>query len=148
MARWAIGLLTLAFTGCSSFNREWKRSALAPAPTNDIAGQWSGRWLSHANGHNGELRCIMTPHGETQYSARFHAKYRKLITLSATYTVPLTVVQTNGRFSFQGSADLGWLSGGVYTYYGSATATNFESSYSSKADHGVFEMTRPPLHPQ
>ncbi len=148
MTRWLIGLLILALTGCSGFHREWKRSALNPARTNDIAGPWSGRWLSHANGHNGELRCIITPNSETNYSARFRAKYRKLITFSATYTVPLTVVQTNGHFNFQGSADLGWLSGGVYTYHGSATASNFESTYSSKADHGIFEMTRPPLTQQ
>jgi hypothetical protein len=35
------------------------------------------------------------------------------------------------------------MAGGVYTYEGSASATNFTSTYNSKYDHGVFQMRRP-----
>ena len=37
--------------------------------------------------------------------------------------------------------------GGLYTYKGRATATNFFSTYSCKYDHGIFEMTRPTTAP-
>ena len=46
-------------------------------------------------------------------------------------------------FHFSGEADLGYLAGGVYHYDGHADGTNFFSNYSSKYDHGTFQMTRP-----
>ena len=127
--------------GCSSFNREWKATGKSPPPTNSITGRWEGRWLSDQNGHNGALRCLITESSEGSYQAYFRATYLKVARFS--YKVPLTVTSSNDVWHFTGEEDLGVLAGGVYHYAGSASVTNFTSTYSSKYDHGVFQMTRP-----
>ncbi len=135
-------LLLLLTTGCSTaFKRDWKTATAQPAPTDSIAGPWEGTWLSHKNGHNGRLRCILTPETPDRYRAQFHAQYKRI--LSFGYTVPLTVRSGHGTNSFHGEANLGRLAGGVYTYDGYASPTNFSSTYKSKHDHGVFQMRRP-----
>lgn len=134
-------LVLLSFTllsGCSSFNKDWKKAAASPAP--GILGAWEGRWISAMNGHNGKLRCIMTQTGDNHYDARFRAKYKRI--LSFEYTVPLQVVQEGNSFRFEGSADLGKLAGGLYTYKGAASSNTFFSTYDSKYDHGKFDMRR------
>lgn len=141
---WAAALaLVLLATGCSSFKREWEAAAQRPVATDGIEGRWQGTWRSEANGHTDALRCLVTRATNNTYTAQFHAKYRKLVRFSFGYAVPLTVVEKEGAFQFEGAADLGWLAGGRYTYKGRATPTNFFSTYSCKHDRGVFEMTRP-----
>lgn len=126
--------------GCS-FNRDWKRAAARPAGTNEISGAWIGHWRSDANGHHGQLRCILTPHSTDAYMARFRARFWKIF--AAGYAVPLTFTSTNGVHTFQGSANLGALGGGLYTCEGSITPNAFESTYNSKRDHGTFVLRRP-----
>ena len=141
---WRLGIWVLlicaAGTGCS-FNRDWKRAAAGPARTNDIAGAWIGHWRSDANGHYGQLRCILTPHSPDAYMARFRARFWKIF--AASYAVPLTVTATNGGYTFHGSANLGPLGGGLYTYDGSVTPGSFQSTYSAKRDRGTLLMRRP-----
>jgi len=134
-------LLTLGGSGCSTFNRDWKASARTAVPTNDIQGPWDGDWLSQTRGHHGRLRCLMTKTAEGRYDARFHAKFWKIFSFG--YTVPFAVQQSDSSYRFQGDADLGKLAGGLYHYEGQATPTNFNSTYSSKADQGIFQMKRP-----
>ena len=136
---WA--LLFLAGTGCSTFNRDWKSAKAAPGLANDIQGRWQGSWVSHTNSHHGRLRCLLSQENDGHYSARFHANYLRI--LSFTYSVPLAVQQTNGAYDFRGEADLGRLAGGLYSYEGQATPTNFFSTYHSKGDGGIFQMNRP-----
>lgn len=145
--RFPLLLLLLGATGCSSFPRDWKSAASPPAPTNSIEGRWEGSWRSDVNGHTGSLRCLISRGTNDTYSARFHAKYKKLIRFTFGYTVPLTVTPREGQFHFSGAADLGGLAGGLYTYQGRATPTNFLSTYSSKYDRGIFEMSRPAAAP-
>jgi hypothetical protein len=133
-------LLPLFGSGCSSFEREWKTAAVAPA-ANGLTGRWQGTWLSHSNGHTGKLRCLITPQSNDVYQARFHATYGKA--LSYSYTAPLHAQNADGVFQFRGDANLGWLAGGRYHYEGQASRTNFFCTYRCKRDHGVFEMTRP-----
>ncbi len=135
-------LLLCVCAGCCSFNREWNRVARQPRWTNEMAGRWTGEWRSERNGHHGKLQCIITPHASEAYMARFHARFWKIFT--ATYLVPLNATNMNGEYKFSGSANLGGLGGGTYSYEGVATATRFHSTYQSKYDHGIFEMTRPP----
>jgi hypothetical protein len=139
-AGWA-GMLLLLLCGCSSFNREWGKAGPSPAQPDSIEGRWEGRWLSDANGHNGKLRCLLSRKPDGDYDARFRATYLKILHFS--YTVPLKVQQRDDVWHFQGREDLGWLAGGVYQYDGTATATNFYSTYRSRYDHGDFEMSRP-----
>ena len=131
--------VVLIGASCSSFNREWRkvgRNAVAPS---GLEGRWEGEWISEVNGHHGRLRCIVN-RDEDVYRARFHAKYRKI--LSFGYTVPLNAEPTENGYKFRGEADLGSLAGGIYHYEGHADGTNFFSTYSSKYDHGTFEMQR------
>jgi len=136
----AIALLALITCGCSSFNREWRQAQKAPVRLDSLEGRWEGRWLSDANGHKGSLRCLLTRTNGTEYAARFRATY--LWVLRFSYTVPLQVEPHDGGWRFHGAEDLGKAAGGLYRYTGTATATNFHSTYDSKYDHGVFEMNR------
>lgn len=137
------GLLVvgLLLNGCSTFNRDWKSAAATTEPVDGIQGRWQGAWLSDVSGHTGRLRCLLTRDAAGRYQARFHAKYKKI--LSFGYTVPLTVEATNHAFRFHGEADLGWYAGGLYHYEGQVSPTVFLSNYRCLADHGTFQMTRP-----
>jgi hypothetical protein len=142
-------IVIVAGSGCSSFQREWKKSppsALASSTDTGlaIAGRWEGTWQSTHNGHNGALRCIVRPLSKDVYSARFHAKYRRLLNLRFGYTALLKVTTEPPRSTFRGEADLGWYAGGVYQYEGHVEGTNFTSTYSCKYDQGTFRMTRVP----
>ena len=136
-----IALAILMLGGCSSFNRDWKQAAVQTPPADDFSGRWEGSWQSEANGHNGELRCLVTKVNDSTYDARYRAKYKKI--LSFGYTVPLRVQKVGETYKFSGEADLGKLAGGVYRYDGIASPTNFTSTYASKYDHGYFRMARP-----
>src|SRR5262249_33218412 len=102
--------------GCTTFNHAWAKATKEPVATNSLMGCWEGTWLSDANGHNGNLRCVVTLRNDGTYSARFHAIYKKVLGFG--YTVALKAEQTNGMFRFSGEADLGWWAGGVYHYDG------------------------------
>ena len=140
-----VGLIMLG-AGCCGFDRAWRRAAEEnPGARDDIRGRWAGTWRSDVSGHHNELRCLMTPQTNDVFSARFHARYKKgIFRFSFSYTIPLRVRRSGDSFEFDGEADLGWLAGGIYRCDGSATVTNFHSTYESKYDHGVFELSRPP----
>lgn len=137
-----MGLCLLCLvSGCSTFNYEWRREAKRPIPTDSITGRWDGRWISTANGHNDRLQCLITRENEGVYRARFRATYETLLHFS--YTVMLDAKPSTNGVVFHGSADLGKLAGGLYTYDGYANPTNFFSTYRAKSDRGTFEMSRP-----
>ncbi len=135
-------LLLVAFlaAGCSSFNRDWKATVAASAP-GTINGPWEGTWKSDDSGHHDRLRCLIRAEGMGAYQARFRANYRKIISFS--YTMKMVGAETNGVFRFRGEANLGRLAGGIYHYEGEASAITFFSTYSSRYDHGTFQMSRP-----
>ena len=134
------------FSGCSAFNYEWRQAAKKPTPTNGLAGSWEGHWLSHANGHNDKMRSLITQVDSNHFDAKFHAAYShprfKWMKVYFGYTVRMETKPTTNGVTFHGEENLGALAGGVYTYDGHATATNFFSTYKCKYDHGVFEMRR------
>jgi hypothetical protein len=133
----------LVFCGCSRFESQWRQVVSQPLPTDNIAGPWEGRWTSHVNGHTDTLRAIISEAPGDDYDVTFRAAYKKGITFHFGYAVRMEVVPTNGAVAFRGSENLGWFAGGVYTYIGHATPTNFFSTYDSKFDRGIFEMKRP-----
>lgn len=133
-------LLACLLGGCSTFNRDWRN--FEAEHDEPVAGLWKGTWLSHANGHHGGLRCIMTPRSDSIYDAHYRASYRKILRFE--YTVPMRVRSQAGGYSFTGDADLGAMAGGLYTYSGSITGHTFRAKYSSKLDWGVFDMERAP----
>ena len=139
-----LALLGVVGVGCSSFRRDWNVAIKAPSASNSLSsieGPWEGRWHSDDSGHSGRLRCLLQSTGSTGHEARFHATYLRWLTFG--YTVPIEVSRAPGQSTFQGSANLGSLAGGVYTYEGRIVGTNFSSTYRSSADHGTFELTRP-----
>jgi len=125
--------------GCTSFDHDWNQAPAAPPA--GLAGRWQGVWISEQTHHTDKLRCVVTKHDDGTYAARFLAKYLKV--LSFGYTVPLKVETATNGFTFSGGANLGWLAGGVYHYEGRSDTTNFFSTYTSKYDHGTFQMSRP-----
>lgn len=141
LLRFAGILTTLLLCGCCGFNRAWNKAGQPSVPADPIEGRWEGRWLSDVNGHTGRLRCLLTRNSDTNYTARFRATYWKIFRYS--YKVDLAFEHRDSTWQFQGVENLGWLAGGVYQYAGSVSPTNFQSTYRSKYDHGVFEMTRP-----
>src|SRR5262245_7343694 len=137
-----IMIALMAATGCSAFNRDWRRTSATPAPVNDVTGRWEGSWLSERNGHHGRMQCLMIRLDDRSYRARFKATYWKIFRFS--HPVVLGVTRdSQGQFNFQGEADLGWWGGGVYHYDGQANPVDFFSTYKSKYDHGTFRMKRP-----
>ena len=139
-----LGLAGFLLSGCSAFNYEWRQAAKTPTPTGGITGRWEGRWISEANGHNDQLRALITVVDTNHYDVKFHAAYKKWITVHFGYTVRMeTKPGAMEVVAFQGSENLGALAGGIYTYDGHADATNFFSTFKSKYDHGMFELKRP-----
>lgn len=133
--------LVCVMTGCSSFNKEWRAAAKSTPAPNSIEGRWQGEWRSEHNGHHGKLRAVVTQASPTTYRAHYKATYKTILHFS--YVATLHGAETNGAVALEGEADLGKLAGGVYTYKGTASPTNFQSAYKSKYDHGQYEMNRP-----
>jgi hypothetical protein len=137
----ALGLL-LVGTGCSSFNRDWRRAAAHPE--GGISGAWTGSWKSDRNGHTGALRAVITRRSASVYEARFRATFWKVF--SGGYAVHLTAFPKDGEYSLSGSADLGnflfWPLGD-YACTGTATPESLTARYTNRHDFGVFELKRP-----
>jgi hypothetical protein len=135
-------VVALLLAGCSTaFKREWKQAKAVTAPQQGILGRWEGTWHSEANGHHGDLRCVVTKLWEDEYRFAYHATFWKVF--SANYAITQKVRRVGDGFTMTGDADLGKLYGGVFTYEGRATSINFFSAYRTASDHGVFEMVRP-----
>ena len=141
MTRLATLLLLVLLTGCSSFQRDWRAAGKRPVPANSIEGRWEGTWKSNSGSHSDKLRCLVTRISDQEYEARFHAKYKKV--LSFGYTATFRGEHEGNLFKFSVEADLGKLAGGVYRYKGEMSPTNFVSTYDSKYDRGVFHLQRP-----
>lgn len=142
MKRFLAGLCLIAATaGCSTFDEDWNA---ARGFSTGIEGRWEGTWSSDVNGHQGGLRCLVTRRSDDGFDARFHATYSDWCgTLGFEYTVPMAVRAAADGWRLGGSADLGWLAGGVYEYDGLATLAKFFCNFQAAEDHGVFQMTRP-----
>ena len=130
-----------AAAGCSTFDDDWKASE---GFATGVEGRWEGTWSSDANGHHGGLRCLVTRRPDQGFDARYHATYSDWCgTLSFEYTVPMTIEPGPDGWKLHGSADLGWLAGGVYEYDGVATVLRFFCNYQAEGDHGIFQLERP-----
>ena len=137
----AAGLIAALAGCCSTFDDDWKA---AEHFATGIEGRWEGTWSSDANGHHGGLRCLVTRRPDQGFDARYAATYSDWCgTLNFEYTVPMTVEPGPDGWKLHGSADLGWIAGGVYEYDGLATLARFFCNYQADGDHGVFQLERP-----
>src|SRR5690349_19941502 len=137
---WALLLFLPWLGGCSSFQRQWREAAGQPTSSDDITGCWEGTWQNTNNDHQDKMRAILSRVSESEYQARFHAKYKKI--LSFTYGTTFRGGWTNHEFLFHGEEDLGKLAGGLYKYEGRISPTNFFSTYDSRYDTGTFTLKR------
>jgi hypothetical protein len=138
-------LLLATVAGCSTYDDDWAAAPGAPAGEEALEGRWQGVWISDANGHTGDLRCLLSKKAEGGYEARYHATYSWCwIPFTFEYAVPMTAERgKDGEWRFKGEAELGcWVAGGHYTYEGTAKGSEFRSTYRSEEDRGVFEMKR------
>ena len=136
-------LLLPLLAGCSSFHREWRAAANLVVPAGDISGCWEGTWQNRNNTHQDKMRAILTRVGANEYDARFHAKYKKILSFS--YRTNFKGAWEGSEFMFQGEENLGKLAGGVYQHAGRISPTNFFSTYDSRYNSGTYTLKRPPI---
>lgn len=132
------GLLLLG--GCSTFERDWQAAATDLNAADQLIGRWQGSWHSEKTGHEGKLRCIISPAPDGAYNARYHAVWAKVLTFE--YIVPFTATREGPVHKLAGEADLGFFAGGAYQYDATVTGDDFHATYRCKADHGEFRMKR------
>lgn len=136
-----LGFMALA-GGCSTFERDWTAAAnLRPSGPTDITGRWQGEWASNADGHSGNLRCLITQGNKDVYTARFSATYGGIFRFD--YDTELTGHREGDWIRLEGEHDLGPLAGGVYHYEAHANASEFFATYRSDDDNGRFTLKRP-----
>lgn len=127
--------------GCSSFESRWREAGRTPEPADSIRGRWIGTWQNTNNDHQSSLRAILRPAGSNQWTAEFHARYAGVLTFGI--NTLLTGASDGAVVHFQGQKDLGFFAGGVYRFDGTASPTNFFSTYQSDQNSGTFRMKRP-----
>lgn len=141
---------TFAFSGCSSFDRDWKAAERQPAlksfsQADAFTGRWDGRWTSGKHQTStgfmgGRLRCILTKLDDRRYEARFKANW---LAFASGYTTIFNVERRPGELRLQGEHRMSAIFGGLYRYEGRVTPDHFSARYDSSYDHGTFELTRP-----
>jgi hypothetical protein len=89
---------------------------------------------------SGKLSGTIKKSADGTYSAAFTAIFATIFTHKSKVT--LTAEPDGARWKFKGEKDLGFFSGGVYTYDGYSDGTEFHSTYDSTFDKGTFEMKR------
>jgi hypothetical protein len=158
-----LGLSTVALNGCNDDCGCCQDAALANQhfmgpngvqlelpPTNspivvpkvtlpNVTGKWSGRWESAGHpGHGGGLNCVATESGPQKWAAVFTAEFGQ----TKAYDVKLEGKPGSGVVLFGGSVDLGKKDGGIFTWTGQASQTEFTGKYEGGGDTGTFKMTR------
>lgn len=133
-------LLLTCVAGCSTsgYEKQWRAASIAPAGDKALEGRWEGLWLSEVNGHTGRLRCIITHAHGKNYRFDFNSTFWKMFRYRTTLTFRLE--DSAGTLKFTGSEDLGPVAGGVYTYEGGFNGSDFQATFKSAYDHGVFKM--------
>lgn len=115
-----------------------EKPTVTQAPV-DLAGTWSGTWLSQTNGHNGPLNGTFTKLNDTTYAAKFRGRFFAVIPFR--YQVNLNVVGSDADHLYlAGSSRLPIF--GTFQYSATATATDFTADYTSKRDRGQFNLNR------
>ena len=134
----------LVSCGPGTYTKDFVKEAAAQAkvPTSP-EGAWVGEWKSEVNGHEGPLWCLVHTSEEKSghYDFRYSAGWGLVHFGDYTHTVK-TEEDAEGVLPLEGKMDLpaGF---GSYKVEGQLTPTEFEATYSSKADRGVLLLKRP-----
>jgi hypothetical protein len=146
----------LVFSGCSSFQREWRmwaplgtiagKTTPPPPAQSPFDGRWQGRWTSERHtklfsnrAASGELRCVFTRIDPYRYRANFHAQW---MIFRSEYLAELHGYPQRGKFRLRGVIPVSPIFGGDYRYDGTVTPNRFTLRYDSKYDAGTLEMRR------
>ncbi len=133
-------LVGVGLTSGCSFSREWKAASRELPPAQDITGAWVGTWQNSNNSHTGRLKAVITRVSETEYQARFKAWWLGI--LNGTFDTSLQGQWEEDDFVFEGTQKvMVW----EFQQQGRASATRFDSEYSSSDYRGSFTMERPPV---
>ena len=130
-------VLAAVFNDRARFEHAW-RSYIPNDPPVPFEGRWRGEWVSAANGHHGDLKCLLTQPSPGVFEASFKATYASF--LSVAYRVMLKADHVGTGYYLKGEADLGMLAGGIYSYEGELSEFKFECHYRCKYDRGVFHL--------
>jgi hypothetical protein len=138
----ALFAISIIFSGCASpeFASGWREARKAPTPPG-IEGAWEGTWLSEHNGHEGQLRCLVSKSTEEPHAYDFHYWASWANFVSGNFAVTYHVVPKGDGFTVSGESDLGPF--GVFSHEGLVSHDHFRATYRSPEDQGVFEMRRP-----
>ncbi len=148
-----------------AFRSEWKKAPV----TSGVEGKWKGTWLSDANGHHGDLSCVVTkayaepficgtclsPTARTAlqreskresllphpFSFFYRATWKTILSGSykSTHTVQL---QKDGTYVFKGEHKMPGWAGGLYHYEGTIKGDEFKANYRCAMDNGTYTMKR------
>jgi hypothetical protein len=114
-------------------------STTVAAQPPDLSGRWSGHWVSEKNGHTGPLHGRFRQIDDDTYRVAFRGRFAKVIPFW--YTTKLDVVATgDGAVALAASQRLPLL--GTYSTTATATATDFDASFTSRGDSGRFILSR------
>ena len=110
----------------------------ASAQPPDLSGKWSGYWLSDKNGHTGPLNATFTQQGDA-YRVTYRGRFAKVIPFR--YTATMDVIGTgDGVVLLSAEKRLGPM--GTFRTTATATATDFDATFTSRRDSGKFVMRR------
>jgi len=104
----------------------------------NVAGTWTGTWESIKNpGNGGSVNCNAVQKSDTKWTAVILAEYGP----EMKFNIDMNGVCEDGKVIFDGKLDLGEEQG-VYTWNGTATASEFSGEYKGPGENGVFKMVR------
>jgi hypothetical protein len=130
--RIAFAALLFATTASSS-------DAAEPAPI-DVAGRWSGYWISCSDGHSGPMQATICKIGDNCYEAHFKGRFWVVFPFRYSMTFQ-TVGREGDKVILTGEHRLGPVLGS-YSFTATVTATDFDASYTARRDNGRFVMKR------
>ena len=109
------------------------------AAAQDLSGNWSGQWLSDANGHRGRICATFEQVSPNVVRANFRGTFAKVIPFR--YSTNLCVgSQSRGLTVLSGAKRLPL--GGEFRYYVEMTDSNFNGSFASRRNRGTFLMAK------
>lgn len=111
----------------------------APVRATDLSGTWSGTWNSERGRHHGPMTATLCRLDEQSYAATFRGRFFRIMPFQ--YSTVLNVDEDGDVVKLSGSSYLGRLFG-TFSFEATATATNFDATYTSCKDWGRFCLER------
>lgn len=139
-------ILGLCLSSCVSprFQRAWNQAATQPPQADPFCGQWQGTWQSQANHHHGKLRCVVSPPQSPGQDHQFYYHATWMRFLSGGYRTKHTLTPSSkSTWTLAGQHQMPDWAGGLYTYKGQLSPSNFTTTYQCELDHGTFTLSRP-----